>query len=78
MKIQTEKPMTIDTAYYILDSRGWKHIEGINGDEVVISVRAEDNSGHIAEYNRFNKNIYINTEMHTQELLAILTIFRAL
>lgn len=77
MRIRPERKMMPETAWYILDSQGWTLVEGMNGDESIISKRADD-GGVKAEYNRFTHEIYINTEMKDQELLAILTIFNIL
>ena len=75
MKIRTEAPMTHETAWYILHSNGWNHREGIDCNEFIYSMRI-DEPDHVIDYNRLTKQINVHQEMHTQELLAALTVLR--
>ena len=75
MKIYTEIPITQDAAWYIMNSNGWKHREGMNGVEYIQSVR-EDEFGNFVEYNRITQQINIKRDMHKQELLAALKVLR--
>lgn len=77
MKIRTETPMTHETAWYILHANDWNHREGKDGNEYIISLRA-DEPGDIIEYNRITQQINIKRDMymHTQELLAALKVLR--
>lgn len=77
MKIHTEIPITQDAAWYIMNSNGWKHREGMNGVEYIQSVR-EDEFGNFVEYNRITHKITIKRELHSQELLAALKILRVI
>ncbi len=75
MRIQTETPMTYEAARYILKANGWNHREGMNGMEYITSLR-EDAFGNVIEYNSQTEQIAINRDVHTQELLAALKVFR--
>lgn len=75
MKIHTEVPMTHDAAWYILKANGWNHREGIDGNEYIQALGA-DEFGNVVEYNRITQKINIKREMHTQELLAALKVLR--
>lgn len=75
MKIQTEAPITHDAAWYILKANGWNHREGIDGNEYIQALGA-DEFGNVVEYNRITDKINIKKEMHTQELLAALKVLR--
>lgn len=75
MKIHTEVPMTHDAAWYILKANGWKHREGIDGNEYIQSLAA-DEFGNVVEYNRITQKINVKKEMHAQELLAALKVLR--
>lgn len=69
------KIMTHAAAWYILDTNGWNHREGVDGNEYIMSLRA-DEPGNIIEYNRITQQINIKRDMHTQELLAALNVLR--
>ena len=75
MKIHTEVPMTHDAAWYILKANGWNHREGIDGNEYIQALAADD-FGFVVEYNRITQKINIKKEMHTQELLAALKVLQ--
>ena len=75
MKIHTEVPITHDAAWYILKANGWNHREGIDGNEYIQALAA-DEFGFVVEYNRITQKINIKREMHTQELLAALKVLQ--
>lgn len=77
MKLRTEAPMTHETAWYIMHANGWNHREGIDGVEFIYAMRI-DESGHVIDYDRRTKQINVHREMHTQELLAALTVLRVI
>lgn len=69
------KIMTHEAAWYILDTNGWNHRERVDGNEYIMSLRA-DEPGNIIEYNRITQQINIKRDMHTQGLLAALNVLR--
>lgn len=75
MKIHIEAPITHEASWYILHANGWNHREGKDGNEYIMSLRA-DEPGDIIEYNRITQQINIKRDMHTQELLAALKVLR--
>lgn len=77
MKIHTEVPMTHDAAWYILKANGWNHREGIDGNEYIQALAANE-FGNVVEYNRITQKINIKREMHAQELLAALKVLRVI
>lgn len=77
MKIHTEVPMTHDAAWYILKANGWNHREGIDGNEYIQALAA-DEFGNVVEYNRITQKINVKKEMHAQELLAALEVLRVI
>ena len=75
MKIHTEVPITHDAAWYILRANGWNHREGIDGNEYIHALGA-DEFGNVIEYNRISQQINVKRDMHTQEFLAALKVLR--
>ena len=72
MKIRTEAPMTHETAWYIMHSNGWNHREGIDrNDEFIYSMRIDESDNVM-----LTKQINVHREMHTQKLIAVLTVLR--
>ena len=78
MTIKTARPMTEDTAHYILNEKGWKYraTDAGNRKEIILSVR--EGGGIIAERERFTREITIHEPMHEQELIAVLVELRIL